>query len=534
MLMQWLDFIQYHNHPSLRVTPMKRLAVLLPLLLFGMTAVAASRTYIRDYTYIAGEFDTRHTSRINAIDGVRRELLQELGTYVQNVIEVHRNSLGERYLADDIVTISAGITAMDLLEERWQQPAFYVKAKIVADPDEVLETVKAIREDRELEESLRESLEELERSRQQVHELQLALKNKDATAAGDRQYRQAVQGVEAEASFQRAMAARIRGDFDTAFALFTELAEQGNAKAQTRLGHAWERGAGVAVDYARARQWYQKAIDNGDADALARMGNLYQKGYGVEQDYDKAAQYYWKAVKASSATGMARLGGLYELGQGVERNLKEALRLYRLAAQNGSSLGMAKLGYFHENGIIVDQNDAEALSLYTRAAGKGNPFAMARLGNLYLKGSGVEQNLQRAWDLFTEAARQDNGFALAKMGSNMLSDVQSAASDASGCRLHVRKGSSGRAGCSKGAGSVPAGRASPESLRDVPARAHVRKRQGCRSRPGQGGRVVSKSGRSRTRCGARATRQTEPLTRPRRAIIEPGCRQNRCHRHRYR
>jgi TPR repeat protein len=395
---------------------MKRLASLLPVLLFSVTAVAASKTYIRDYTYTAGDLDTRYTSRINAIDGVRHDLLQELGVYVQNVVEVHRNSLGERYLADDIVTISAGITSIDLLEERWSRPDFYVKAKIEADPDDVLKTVQAIRDNHELEDSLRESIEELNRSRQQIRELQLALKNNGATATSERQYQQAVQGVEAEASFQRAMAARIRGDFDTAFALFSALAEQGNAKAQTRLGHAWERGAGVAVDYDRARQWYQKAIEHGDADALARMGNLYQKGYGVEQDYKKAAEYYWKAVKANSPTGMARLGSLYELGQGVERNEAEALRLYRLAVQNGSSLGKAKLGCFYENGIIVDEDYAEALSLYTQAAGKGNPFAMARLGNLYLKGRGVEQDLQRAWDLFAEAARQDNGFALAKMG----------------------------------------------------------------------------------------------------------------------
>ena len=52
---------------------------------------------------------------MNAIDGVMRDLLQELNTDVRNMIEAHRNGLGESYLAEDIVTIKAGVTATEAL-----------------------------------------------------------------------------------------------------------------------------------------------------------------------------------------------------------------------------------------------------------------------------------------------------------------------------------------------------------------------------------------------------------------------------------
>jgi TPR repeat protein len=40
------------------------------------------------------------------------------------------------------------------------------------------------------------------------------------------------------------------------------------------LGLIYEFGRGVAQDYAKAREWYQKAGDKGNADAKARLAKL--------------------------------------------------------------------------------------------------------------------------------------------------------------------------------------------------------------------------------------------------------------------
>jgi TPR repeat protein len=42
-------------------------------------------------------------------------------------------------------------------------------------------------------------------------------------------------------------------------------AEQGEAKAQFRLGYIYSQGKGVSQDYTEAVRWYRKAADQGDA-----------------------------------------------------------------------------------------------------------------------------------------------------------------------------------------------------------------------------------------------------------------------------
>jgi uncharacterized protein len=62
----------------------------------------------------------------------------------------------------------------------------------------------------------------------------------------------------------------------------------------------YEHGLGVAQDYDKAREWYQKAADAGNTDAMYILGVLYEYGYGVAQDYDKAREWYQKAADAGN------------------------------------------------------------------------------------------------------------------------------------------------------------------------------------------------------------------------------------------
>src|SRR5262249_54716029 len=54
------------------------------------------------------------------------------------------------------------------------------------------------------------------------------------------------------------------------------------------LGWTYRTGQGVAQDYAKAREWYEKAADKGDAIAMNTLGVFYHNGQGVTRDYAKA------------------------------------------------------------------------------------------------------------------------------------------------------------------------------------------------------------------------------------------------------
>jgi uncharacterized protein len=72
-------------------------------------------------------------------------------------------------------------------------------------------------------------------------------------------------------------------------------------------------------DYAKAREWYQKAADAGNAPAMYALGELYYSGQGVGQDYSKTHEWFQKAADAGDTIAMYGLGWLYQHGQGVAR-----------------------------------------------------------------------------------------------------------------------------------------------------------------------------------------------------------------------
>jgi len=85
------------------------------------------------------------------------------------------------------------------------------------------------------------------------------------------------------------------------FALFQTGADRGDATSMRNLGLTYEIGHGVGQNYAKAREWYEKAADKGEGIAMANLGVLYTNGEGVTQDYAKAREWYEKAVNKGDA-----------------------------------------------------------------------------------------------------------------------------------------------------------------------------------------------------------------------------------------
>ena len=391
---------------------------LIALIISSHSVTAEEKEYVSDYEYQATDYDSKFTSRINAIDGLKTSLLEELGAYVQSVINVNKDSLGNAYMTNDTVQITAGIISLKLLQEEWNRITYYVKGKMRADHDDVLKAVKALREDKQLENALRDSMSELDAARKEIEKLknQMAQMQSAQQEQYAAKYLDAVKNIEVEYMFQQAMLARIDGDFEKAVKLFRELAEKGYAKAQSRLGHMYEKGMGVEQDYGKAIEWYKKAVAKGYAGSLAQIGFLYERGLGVKAKPEKAVELYQQAVNAGNKYAKTRLGQLYVQGHIVEQNYDKALQLFEDAAKDGNGKGNAWLGYMYEQGFAVDRNFNKAIQCYQIGADKGNAWAMARLGNMYLHGKGVGQDTALAYSLILSGAERGNSFAIGKLG----------------------------------------------------------------------------------------------------------------------
>jgi hypothetical protein len=123
-------------------------------------ASAETKTFIKEYTYHAGDEDSRNSSRTIALREVKRLLLEELGTYLESQTEVKNFQMTK----DQITTLTAGIVSAEVIEDKWDGKVYWLKAKIAANPQDVIKSVDSLRKDRakvqELEE-LRKRSEEL-------------------------------------------------------------------------------------------------------------------------------------------------------------------------------------------------------------------------------------------------------------------------------------------------------------------------------------------------------------------------------------
>ncbi|MFH0810422.1 MAG: hypothetical protein V2A77_08160 [Pseudomonadota bacterium] len=63
----------------------------------------------------------------------------------------------------------------------------------------------------------------------------------------------------AAGQLEDAEAAFLQKDYATAVRLWRPLADQGDAKAQSRLGYMYDEGQGVPRDYVQAHKWYSIA-----------------------------------------------------------------------------------------------------------------------------------------------------------------------------------------------------------------------------------------------------------------------------------
>ncbi len=217
--------------------------------------------------------------------------------------------------------------------------------------------------------------------------------------------------LSAQADIYSASSALSRGDYETAVAEFTKLAEKGDASAQANLGYMYYAGEGVPQDYEKAVYWYRKAATQGNKDAQYNLAVSYAFGEGAKQDLTEAAIWYRRAGEQGHVVSQYSLGISYAYGEGVPQDQKEAAVWFKKAADQGYARAQVQLGSMYHTGEGVEQDYLEASRWYRLAADRGDATAQYNLGTMYRSGKGVEQDYAQAKRWFRQSA--DQGYAAA-------------------------------------------------------------------------------------------------------------------------
>ena len=122
------------------------------------------------------------------------------------------------------------------------------------------------------------------------------------------------------AGYDEGSAALNSGDFIRAYNEFKYAADQGDARAQNRVGVMNDIGQGIPQNYTEALKWYRKAAEQGVADAQYNLGMMYIIGKGVPQDAAEAIKWLRYAADQGQVRAQNTLGYLNATGQGVAQN----------------------------------------------------------------------------------------------------------------------------------------------------------------------------------------------------------------------
>lgn len=186
----------------------------------------------------------------------------------------------------------------------------------------------------------------------------------------------------------------------------------GDIRSMVEAGDASAAGG----DYARAKQWYEKAAAKADAGAMSRLGDLYLKGNGVPQDYTVARSWYEQAAAKDFREAMDRLGELYYQGLGVPRDYGMAKQWYEKAAKRNFPLAFIHMARLYRFGNGVAQDCDVARDWYEEAAAANDNTAMLMLGDLYAKGCiGFRDDREKAREWYKKAAQAGNELANEKL-----------------------------------------------------------------------------------------------------------------------
>ena len=96
-------------------------------------------------------------------------------------------------------------------------------------------------------------------------------------------------------------------------------------------------------NYCEAVKWWKEAAEQGEAKAQGKLGYCYANGEGVGKDLTEAAKWYKKAAEQGYAKAQSDLGGCYFIGLGVERDIDEAIKWWEKAAEQGDHVAKAIL-----------------------------------------------------------------------------------------------------------------------------------------------------------------------------------------------
>lgn len=213
----------------------------------------------------------------------------------------------------------------------------------------------------------------------------------------------------------------LKGEYETAFSLFSLCARHQNPDGEWIIGHMLMVGEGCCQDPTSAVKYLRRACRKGIAFAMYDLAMLYYAGEGVRRNIAAFAKYIHAAADKGHAGAAEMLACAYRDGEGFIQDFEEAVKWFTIAAENGQVDSMYSLYLRYKLGEGVDRNMSEAMEWLIKGAEAGHAICQRVLGEAYYHGDGgldVDKLLAFEWCM--KAAQQGDAEASYCVGLSYL------------------------------------------------------------------------------------------------------------------
>lgn len=155
-------------------------------------------------------------------------------------------------------------------------------------------------------------------------------------------------------------------DWESAFSLVRDGAQNGDPESTAILSEFYRHGVGVPQDLEYAIELLEKAVDMGCSEAADALGSLYMLGEEVPENQSKGLYWLNKAVEMGDTLSMSKLSTAYMYGDGVEKDYHKAFELAFKSAKDGIKGGMVNLAMLYDDGLGVVADPEQAVYWYRR------------------------------------------------------------------------------------------------------------------------------------------------------------------------
>lgn len=210
-------------------------------------------------------------------------------------------------------------------------------------------------------------------------------------------------------------------EYDKAFPIFKELADNDYIKAYEYVGDMYRYGEGTSEDKEQMAVYYEKAVDAGYNNLANSLGFYYYE----QEDYEKALKYFLKCgstENVSRSTALANAGYIYEKGKGMPVDREKAVQCYRKSLLYSTELeSTARKALIRLNEQV--ENKADFIDATKTMLMGMTTEQMYDTGLEYENGLNNRMvSLPKAYAYFKAAADRDYTEALSKMGEIFVSE----------------------------------------------------------------------------------------------------------------